>query len=190
VRVDGLCLNPGRIGALEAWRAMGARLDWAVQGADAFGEPVGWARARSSRLGGARVAGELLVRAIDEIPVLAATAAAAGGTLEVADAAELRVKESDRLATIAAGLRALGADVDERPDGLLVAGGRPLHAGEVDGHGDHRVAMALFVAALAAAEPGTVVGGWEGVGTSYPEFLGDLAGLGLPAGGEPAGARA
>jgi 3-phosphoshikimate 1-carboxyvinyltransferase len=189
VHVEGLCLNPGRIGALEAWRAMGARIDWAVQGTDAFGEPIGWARARGSRLGAGRVAGELLVRAIDEIPVLAATAAAAGGTLEVADADELRVKESDRLATVAAGLRGLGAEVQERPDGLLITGGRPLRAGEVDGHGDHRVAMALFVAALAADQPGTVIDGWEGVGTSYPEFLGDLARLGLPADG-PRGAGA
>jgi 3-phosphoshikimate 1-carboxyvinyltransferase len=183
VRVEGLCLNPSRIGAFEVWKAMGAGIDWAVQGTDALGEPIGWARARGSRLGSARVAGDLLVRAIDEIPILAATAAAAGGSLDIADAAELRVKESDRLATVAAGLRGLGAEVEERPDGMRVSGGARLRAGAVDGHGDHRVAMALFVAALAAGQPGTRVAGWEGVATSYPEFLADLEGLGLPAAG-------
>jgi 3-phosphoshikimate 1-carboxyvinyltransferase len=177
VRVDGLCLNPGRIGALEVWRAMGADLAWQVEAEDELGEPVGWARARHSTLGAGRLAGEALVRAVDEVPILAATAAAAGARLEVADAEELRVKESDRLATMAAGLRALGARVDERPGGLLVDGGR-LRGARVDAAGDHRVAMALFVAGL-AGQGQVVVDGWDGVATSYPEFLGDLARLGL-----------
>lgn len=188
IRVDGLCLNPSRTGALEVWRAMGAELDWSVTDTDALGEPVGWVRARHSTLTGVRVAGEQLVRALDEIPVLAATAAAAGVALEVADAAELRIKESDRLATMAAGLRALGSQVTERDDGLLVDGGT-LGAAEVDGVADHRVAMALYVAALGAGAAGTRINGWEGVATSYPEFLDDLAALGLDTGLDPDGGR-
>jgi 3-phosphoshikimate 1-carboxyvinyltransferase len=178
VRVDGLCLNPGRIGAFELWRAMGADLQWQVEGEDELGEPVGWASARHSTLGAGRLAGEALVRAVDEVPILAATAAAAGARLEVADAEELRVKESDRLATMSAGLRALGAKVDEYPGGIMVDGGGRLRGAHVDAAGDHRVAMALFVAAL-AGQGQTVVDGWDGVATSYPEFLGDLARLGL-----------
>jgi len=177
VRLEEVCLNPGRTGALELWRRMGADLAWRAEREDALGEPVGWIRARASALGPGRLAGPALVRAIDEVPVLAATAAAAGTELVVADAAELRVKESDRLATIAAGLRALGAAVDERPDGLAVRGGA-LAGGEVDGGGDHRIAMALFVAGLAARGP-VRVRGWGGVATSYPEFLPDLRRLGL-----------
>ena len=178
VRVDGLCLNPGRIGAFELWRAMGADLQWQVEGEDELGEPVGWASARHSTLGAGRLAGEALVRAVDEVPILAATVAAAGARLEVADAEELRVKESDRLATMSAGLRALGAKVDEYPGGIMVDGGGRLRGAHVDAAGDHRVAMSLFVAAL-AGQGETVVDGWDGVATSYPEFLGDLARLGL-----------
>jgi 3-phosphoshikimate 1-carboxyvinyltransferase len=177
VRIDGLCLNPGRVGAFEVWREMGADLDWHAHGEDALGEPVGWVTARASTLGPARLAGERLVRAIDEVPVLAATAAAAGTHLEIADAAELRVKESDRLATVAAVLGALGAAVDERRDGLTVVGAR-LHGGAIDARGDHRIAMAAFVAGL-AADGDVRVSGWEGVATSYPEFRADLDRLGL-----------
>jgi 3-phosphoshikimate 1-carboxyvinyltransferase len=177
VRIDGLCLNPGRIGAFEVWRSLGADLDWNVEGVDTLGEPVGWARARSSALGEATISGETVVRAIDEIPILAATAAAGGGKLTVTDAAELRVKESDRLATVAAGLRGLGASVTEQPDGFEVISG-PLHGARVDGHGDHRVAMSFYVAGLAARGPVEVTG-WDGVATSYPEFLTDLRRLGL-----------
>jgi 3-phosphoshikimate 1-carboxyvinyltransferase len=185
VRVDGLCLNPGRIGAFEVWRAMGAEVEWGIEATDPLGEPVGWARARTSALGEARVDGATLVRAIDEVPILAATAAAAGGRLVVAGAGELRVKESDRLATVAAGLRALGAGIVEHPDGLEVTGG-PLTAARVDGHGDHRIAMSMFVAGLAVEGGGVVVDGWDGVATSYPEFLLDLERLGLASQGAPA----
>jgi 3-phosphoshikimate 1-carboxyvinyltransferase len=178
VRIDGLCLNSGRTGAFEVWRAMGAELSWRVEGEDELGEPIGWARARHSTLGAGRLAGDDLVRAVDEVPILVATAAAAGARLEVADAEELRVKESDRLATMGAGLRALGARVDEYPGGLIVDGGGRLRGAEVDAAGDHRVAMALFVAGL-ATDGEVVVHGWDGVATSYPEFLGDLARLGL-----------
>jgi 3-phosphoshikimate 1-carboxyvinyltransferase len=176
IRLEEVCLNPGRTGALELWRQMGADLDWRAEREDALGEPVGWIHARASALGPGELAGPALVRAIDEVPVLAATAAAAGTKLVVADAGELRLKESDRLATIAAGLRALGAGVDERPDGLVVSGA-PLGGGEVQSAGDHRVAMALLVAGLAARGP-VRVRGWDGVATSYPEFLAQLEQLG------------
>ena len=106
---------------------------------------------------------------IDEIPVLAVAAALAEGTTTFADAAELTVKESDRVTTTVALLAALGARAESRPDGLVVHGGPRLRGGEVDAAGDHRIAMAAAVAGL-AAEGRTTVHGWEAVATSYPGF--------------------
>jgi 3-phosphoshikimate 1-carboxyvinyltransferase len=110
---------------------------------------------------------------IDEIPVLAVAAALADGTTEFRDAAELRVKESDRVATMAEGLARLGADVSALPDGLVVRGPAVLKGTTVDAHDDHRVAMALAVAGL-AAEGETTIDGWESVAISYPTFEDDL----------------
>jgi 3-phosphoshikimate 1-carboxyvinyltransferase len=112
---------------------------------------------------------------IDEIPVLAVAAAAATGTTTFADAAELAHKETDRIATTVSELTAVGVKVEGRPDGLVVEGraGRPFDGGSVESHGDHRVAMALAVAALAASAP-VLVSGWDAVATSYPSFKEDL----------------
>ena len=125
--------------------------------------------ARSGPLRGAESAGDRVVRAIDEIPILAVVACFAHGTTHIRDAAELRVKESDRIATIAEGLRRMGADLDEAPDGMVIRGGRPLHGAEVESHGDHRVAMALAIAGL-RAEGTTIIRGVEAVDTSFPGF--------------------
>jgi 3-phosphoshikimate 1-carboxyvinyltransferase len=137
-------------------------------------------RARSGPLKATTVEGDEIPGLIDEIPILAVAAALADGTTTFRDAGELRVKESDRIAAMVAGLRALGAAVEPLDDGLVVigSGGKPLTGGvsSVDAHGDHRVAMALAVAALEAAnDTGPVaIAGWESVATSYPTFEEDL----------------
>jgi len=120
------------------------------------------------------VAGAEVPGLIDEIPVLAVAAACARGRTEFRDAAELAVKESDRVAAMVEGLRALGAVAEALPDGLAVTGPCQLEGARVDAKGDHRVAMALAVAGM-AAEGETVVDGWESVATSYPTFEEDLA---------------
>ncbi|MFI5178471.1 MAG: 3-phosphoshikimate 1-carboxyvinyltransferase, partial [Vicinamibacterales bacterium] len=112
---------------------------------------------------------------IDELPVLAACAAL-GGRLDVSGAAELRVKESDRITALVAGLRTLGVDADERPDGFVVAGTRRPHGGDVDAVGDHRLVMAFTLVGLGATGP-TIVRGADVVAVSYPDFEADLAGL-------------
>jgi 3-phosphoshikimate 1-carboxyvinyltransferase len=130
-------------------------------------------RARAASLRATTVAGDEVPGLIDELPVLAVAAALAEGTSEFRDAAELRVKESDRIATMAEGLARLGADVEVLPDGLVVRGPARLRGATVDAHGDHRVAMALAVAGL-AAEGDTTVEGWQSVAISYPTFGEDL----------------
>ena len=171
VTVRGVGVNPTRTGLLDVLRAMGARIrieNERVEG----GEPVADVSAESSRLHGVSIGGALIPRLIDEVPVLAVAAAVAEGVTTIRDAAELRVKESDRLAGIAAGLTKLGAQVEERPDGLTILGGR-LTGGEVEAYGDHRLAMSLAVAALAATAPVFVNGG-DCVDISYPTFWPDL----------------
>jgi 3-phosphoshikimate 1-carboxyvinyltransferase len=149
VRVGGVLLNPGRTAFLDVLRRMGADVEWHAD--STAPEPVGWIEARSSRLRGVEVAPELVPALIDEVPALAVAAACAEGTTRFTGAAELRVKESDRISAMAEGLQRMGAHVVEHADGLTVAGGAPLHGAEVRSHGDHRIAMALAVAALAAS---------------------------------------
>ena len=156
--VENVYLGPARAGFLHVLARMGA--DVTVTGSDV--------RARYRALHATEVGGFEVPGLIDEIPVLAVAAAVADGTTVFRDAAELRVKESDRIATVAAGLSALGAHVEPTADGLSVAGGR-LRGGQVCSRGDHRVAMAMAVAGL-AADGQTVVEGWDAVSTSYPGF--------------------
>jgi 3-phosphoshikimate 1-carboxyvinyltransferase len=132
-------------------------------------EPVGWIEARTSALRGVEVPPETVPALIDEVPALAVAGARAEGTFAVSGAAELRVKESDRIAALAEGLRAMGARVEERPDGLAVSGGPPLRGARVRAHGDHRIAMALSVAAL-AAQGDTHLEDAECAAVSFPEF--------------------
>jgi 3-phosphoshikimate 1-carboxyvinyltransferase len=175
VRIDDLCLNPTRTGVLDVLSAMGARV---VGGPDRewCGEPVGDLEVTGTVLGPAVVEGELVVRAIDELPVLA-VGGALGSGLEVRDAHELRVKEVDRIDAVAALLGALGVRVETREDGFTVPGGQALTGGEVDSRGDHRIAMSAAVAALAASDP-VLITGFHAVATSYPTFLEDLRALG------------
>lgn len=170
-------VNPSRAGVLDALAAFGAvpRLE---DEAVVDGEPIATVRVPAARLRGAELRGTLALRAIDELPVLAAVAAFAEGTTRIRDAAELRVKESDRLAATAALLRAFGARVDEHPDGLDVHGDRSaLRPAEVDGGADHRLAMTAAVLGLSL--PGwTEVGGADIIGVSYPGFADAVTALG------------
>ena len=180
VIVRGVCVNETRTGFLDALAAMGARVD-RLNERDAGGEPVADLRIAdgAGALRAATLGGELVVRAIDELPILAVVAARAEGATSFRDAAELRVKESDRIATTAAMLRALGVEVEERPDGFTVIGrgDRPFEPGRIDAAGDHRIAMSAAVAALAASGP-VRVDDVDNVATSFPEFPAVFAALG------------
>ncbi|MGH7312017.1 MAG: 3-phosphoshikimate 1-carboxyvinyltransferase [Candidatus Rokuibacteriota bacterium] len=180
VTVDRVGLNPTRTGLLETLSAMGAGLE-VVADVHSADEPSGTVTAASTPLRGTTVAGALVPRLIDEVPILAVAAALARGRTEIRDAAELRVKESDRVATLARGLGALGVPITERPDGLVIAGGAALRGARVASGGDHRIAMALAVAGL-VAEGETVVEDTECVATSFPQFVDALNALaGAPA---------
>lgn len=181
VAVRGVCVNPTRTGFLDALRAMGAGID-ELDRRDEAGETIADLAIVTTPPGGLRgveLAGDLVVRAIDEIPILAVVAARARGETVVRDAAELRVKESDRVATTVRLLRAFGVDADERPDGLVVRGDpeRPFAAADVDSAGDHRIAMAAAVAALAARGT-TRVRDVANVATSFPTFAELMIALG------------
>lgn len=171
VVVRNVGVNPTRTGILDVLKEMGARITVENE-RSAGGEPVADLVAESSRLRGADVGGALIPRLIDEVPVLAVAAAVAEGTTTIRDAAELRVKESDRLAATARELGQLGARIQELPDGLIIQGGR-LIGGEVESHHDHRMAMSLAVAAMAAGAPAFILGG-DCVDISYPTFWPDL----------------
>jgi 3-phosphoshikimate 1-carboxyvinyltransferase len=175
VRLPDLCLNPTRTGVVDALRMMGATISGDAD-REWCGEPVGDLEVTGTALGAGTVAGDLVVRAIDELPVLA-VAGALGGGLDVRDAAELRVKEVDRIEAVAGLLGALGVAVETRADGFRVPGGQTLTGGAVDSRGDHRIAMAASIAALGATEP-VLVTGFRAVATSYPSFLDDLTALG------------
>ena len=176
VLLSGVGLNPTRAGILEVLREMGADIEELEQRTTG-GEPVADLRVRSASLHGVRIGGDVVPRAIDELPLLALAGAVAEGETVIADAAELRVKESDRVATTAAALRALGAEVEERADGLAVGGGARLRGGLVDAAGDHRLAMLGAIGAL-IAEGESAIEGADAVGVSYPEFWSDLARIG------------
>jgi 3-phosphoshikimate 1-carboxyvinyltransferase len=172
--VEGVALNPSRIAFVDVLERMGATIEIARTG-EQLGEPVGELRVTSAPLHGTTVEGAEIPGVIDEIPVLAVAAACAEGITEFRDAAELRVKESDRIATVGELLAGLGVGSEQGDDRLVVRGGR-LQPGAVDSHGDHRIAMAGAVAAL-VVEGETRVRGWRAVATSYPEFTAHLAAL-------------
>jgi len=176
VTVERVGLNPTRTGGLDVLRAMGADLEITVTH-EAMGEPVGTVRARHrGRLRAVRVAGELALRAIDEIPALAIAAALADGRSEFADLGELRVKESDRIASMARELRRAGIAVEETPDGFSVTGAQTPRGGRVEPDRDHRIAMAGAVLGLLADDE-TLVPSDE-IATSFPTFADVLRELG------------
>jgi 3-phosphoshikimate 1-carboxyvinyltransferase len=171
-------MNPRRTGLLHVLRAMGADIV-EIPAGEQGGEPVSDLRVRHAPLRGIEVPVEHVPDMIDEFPALFVAAACASGTTLVRGAAELRVKESDRIATMAAGLRTLGIRVDEAPDGAAVHGGQ-LRGGSIDSHGDHRIAMAFAIAAQ-RADGEVRIGDVANVATSFPGFdtLARGAGFGL-----------
>lgn len=168
LRVRGVGVNPTRTGALDILRAMGADLA-VVNAGERGGEPVADLVARSSRLRATEVRGSLVVRAIDEFPILAVAAACAEGTTRIRDAAELRTKETDRIEAMVTELGKLGVRARAVPDGMDIEGGATLTGARCSSHGDHRVAMALAVAGLRARGE-TVIEGADMVATSFPGF--------------------
>ena len=169
IELRGVGLNPSRTAFLDVLGAMGARVT-VSNARERGGEPIGDLRiATSGGLNGVEIGGAVIANLIDEIPALAVAAALADGRTVIRDAAELRVKETDRIAATAAFLRALGASVTERPDGLVIDGGRPLRGTTVDSRHDHRIAMAAAVAALSAAGPTTITNA-DAAAVSFPGF--------------------
>jgi len=170
--IPNLLMNPTRARLLDILMQMGLRIA-VTQLEQVHGELVGSLQVEGGRLKGATVAGADSAALIDEIPVLAGIAPYTEQGIEVRDARELRVKESDRIAAVAANLRLMGAQVEERDDGLRIPGGQTLHGAELDSFGDHRIAMAFAVAALRARGE-TLIHGSEAAAISYPAFFSTL----------------
>jgi 3-phosphoshikimate 1-carboxyvinyltransferase len=172
LRLTDVCLNPTRIGFIEAMRRMGASIV-ADQIVSSVGDEVGDLRIEPARLTATRITAEQVPALIDELPLLACVAAAAGVELEISGAAELRVKESDRINAVVQNLRAVGATAEELPDGLRVTPGKRDLAGSIDPRGDHRIAMAFGVLSAATGNRITVLNP-DCVAVSYPGFWDDL----------------
>lgn len=175
VVLEGVGVNPTRTGLLGILARMGAEVEL-EPGPEAGGEPTARLRVRPGTLRGVEVGGAEVPLAIDELPLVALAACFAEGTTTIADAAELRRKESDRIATVCAALTALGGRVEPTADGMVVEGAGGLRGGAIDSHGDHRIAMLGAVAGLASRE-GVEVRGMDAAAVSYPGFAADLASL-------------
>ena len=169
ITLPGILMNPTRARLLDILIQMGLKVSVAHL-EEHHGELVGTIEARGAAWKGAEIAGADTAALIDEIPVLAAVAPYSAGGIEVRDAKELRVKESDRIAAVATNLRKMGAEIEERPDGMRIPGGQHLHGAELDSFGDHRIAMAFAVAALRAEGETTILGA-DAAGVSYPAFF-------------------
>jgi 3-phosphoshikimate 1-carboxyvinyltransferase len=169
-------VNPTRTGVIDILRLMGADLSL-INPRDEGGEPVADIRVRTSRLRGIEIPKPLVPLAIDEFPVLFVAAACAEGVTVVKGAQELRYKESDRIQTMACGLRALGIHAQATEEGMIIEGGA-LTGGCIDSQGDHRVAMAFAIAALSASDP-IEIRDCENINTSFPRFAEMAHGIGL-----------
>jgi 3-phosphoshikimate 1-carboxyvinyltransferase len=167
--IEGVGVNPTRTGLLDVLWAMGANIELENDRLE-NGEPVADLLVRTSELSGTTIQGDLVVRMIDEFPILAVAATQARGVTTLHDAAELRVKETDRIATVVSELTALGAKIEALPDGFVVEGPTPLRASPVTSHGDHRLAMSLTVAGLITDQPLTVQDA-ACASDSFPGFL-------------------
>ncbi|MEA5575067.1 3-phosphoshikimate 1-carboxyvinyltransferase [Anabaena sp. UHCC 0451] len=170
--VENVGVNPTRTGILEALSMMGADIEMENQ-REVAGEPVADLRVRSSQLKSCTIAGDIIPRLIDEIPILAVAATFAEGTTIIRDAAELRVKESDRITVMAQQLNKMGGKITELPDGMEITGGTALVGAEVDSHTDHRIGMSLAIAALNASGT-TTIHRAEAAAISYPNFTSTL----------------
>jgi len=170
--IDALLMNPTRAELLDVMIALGLRISM-LDVQSHHEEVVGTVQAKGGELKGLKISGALSSALIDEVPVLAAIAPFTRDGVEIRDARELRVKESDRIAAVAQNLRAMGAEVEEYEDGLRVPGGQKVHGATIDSHDDHRIAMAFSIAAL-RAEGDSLIRGAEAARSSYPEFYDTL----------------
>ncbi len=162
-------INPTRTGLLDILKRMGAKID-ILDLKDINGEPVGDLRCRTSNLSGIHIDSTDVPRMIDEFPIFFLAATQAKGETTIKGAMELRVKESDRVATMAKELTRIGADLEELEDGMLIRGGERLKGGDCSSHGDHRVAMTMAIAGI-ISDKKMVIDDWECVNTSFPDFL-------------------
>ena len=170
--IHNVGLNPTRSALLDFLTSLGASIK-IIDVKQSGGELIGSLRVRASKITGGVIEGALTAALIDEIPALAILGAASSGGLTVRDASELRVKETDRIATIESNLKRMGVQIETAPDGFRIPGGQKFHAAEIDSAGDHRIAMAFAVAALAADGPCAIAGA-ESAGVSFPEFFSTL----------------
>ena len=170
--IKNVGINPTRDGILRVYQAMGADITL-LNERTCSGEPVADLLVKSAPLCGTDIGGSLIPTLIDELPVIAVAACFAEGTTVIRDAAELKVKESNRIAVMVESLSAMGADVTETEDGMIIHGGRPLHGAVIDSHLDHRIAMSFTVAGLICGEMPEITGR-DCVRISYPNFYEDL----------------
>ena len=169
VVIKDVGINPTRTGIIDVLKEMGAKITILENMADT-GEPLGDLIVETSSLKSIKFGGQLIPRLVDEIPVIAVAAACAEGVTEIRDAAELKVKESNRIEAICQGLQKMGVDIEELPDGLRINGGKPIKGGVIlDSLGDHRIAMALAVAGL-VADKGITIKNAEAIDVSFPGF--------------------
>ena len=173
--IENVGLNPTRTGVLEVLDQMGARVE-VLNRRDVAGEPVGDLRVVHGPLKPFHFGEEVMPRLVDEVPILSVAACFCDGESRITGAEELRVKETDRLAVMARQLKAMGADIEEHPDGLTIRGGRQLRGTALDSETDHRVAMSLAIAAMMAEGDSTLARS-EAAAVSYPTFWDDLARL-------------
>lgn len=176
LHLQDVCLNPHRTGLLDVLISMGADLRIGSS-PDVHGEPTGNISVRNSRLAATEIRGDTVTRMIDEFPIFAVAATQATGITVISDARELRLKESDRITAVAEELTKMGAIIDTKPDGLIIHGPVSLKGADVDARGDHRLAMSLAVAGL-AAQGETSIRGWRVLEDSFPHFPEMLRNLG------------
>ena len=168
-------INPTRAGLIDVLQLMGAHIRLENERL-VSGEPVAELHVKHSQLKGVDIGGDLILRAIDEFPILCVAAAKAAGTTTIKGAKELRVKESDRIASMAAELRKMDVKIEEREDGLMIEGREDLKPAEAISYGDHRIAMSMLIAGLTASGE-TTVADTDCVNTSFPGFMKMLGGL-------------
>lgn len=175
ITVKNVGINATRDGILEVIKAMGGKMQYSNVKSD-IGEPTADITVKTSELTGCIIEGEIIPKLIDEIPIIAILACFAKGETIIRDAAELKVKESNRIDVMVHALKSMGADITGTDDGMIIRGGRPLHGAVIDSHLDHRIAMSFAIAGL-NADGDTDITGAECVNISYPGFYDDLAGL-------------
>ncbi|MFS0781389.1 3-phosphoshikimate 1-carboxyvinyltransferase [Bacillus sp. 1P06AnD] len=173
IKLENVGLNDTRAGIIEVLKAMGSHIIVQQMSGENEMEPYGTITVHSSTLTSTDINGDLIPRLIDEIPIIALLATQAKGRTVIADAKELKVKETNRIDTVVSELRKMGADITATEDGMVINGPTPLHGAEVDSHGDHRIGMMLSIAAL-FADGDVNLQRAESIAVSYPTFFEDL----------------